>query len=156
MEHPTSPLIDALTSPTHWFMALITALLVGICVLIHYQCLQVGWRLLVGQGLARHGHRRMVAIILGLLGAHVIEIWIFGTGYSLLLQLEGTGSLVGLPLHGLLDHVYFSAVTYTTLGFGDITPQGPIRLLVGTEAITGLALVTWSASLTFLAMQRNW
>ena len=43
---------------------------------------------------------------------------------------------------------------YTTVGFGDIAPLGPVRLLVGIEALAGLVLITWSASFTFLIMQR--
>ena len=33
-------------------------------------------------------------------------------------------------------------------------PVGAIRFLVGTEALTGFVLVTWSASFTFVEMQR--
>jgi len=42
------------------------------------------------------------------------------------------------------------------VGFGDLVPIGPIRMLTAAEGLTGLALVTWSASFTFLAMQRFW
>jgi len=52
--------------------------------------------------------------------------------------------------------VYFSAVTYSTVGFGDVIPTGPLRFLVGTEALTGFVLITWSASFTYLEMQRYW
>jgi hypothetical protein len=56
----------------------------------------------------------------------------------------------------LLDQVYYSAVVYTTLGFGDVVPGGAIRFLTGVESVTGLVLITWSASFTFLEMQRYW
>lgn len=52
--------------------------------------------------------------------------------------------------------VYFSVVVYTTLGLGDLVPEGAIRFLTGTEALTGSVLITWSASFTFLEMQRFW
>jgi Ion channel len=44
---------------------------------------------------------------------------------------------------GLLTRmIYFSAVTITTLGFGDITPVSSVaRLLVGIEAVVGAVLV---------------
>ena len=51
---------------------------------------------------------------------------------------------------------YFSASVFTTVGFGDITPTGPLRIFVGLEAIAGLVLITWSASFTFFGMQRSW
>jgi hypothetical protein len=57
---------------------------------------------------------------------------------------------------GFLDSIYFSAVCYTTLGLGDIIPAGAIRFLVGTETLTGFVLITWSASFTFVEMERFW
>ncbi len=42
----------------------------------------------------------------------------------------------------LLDFLYFSAVTITTLGYGDILPNSPlVRSLVMTEALVGLVIV---------------
>ena len=55
-----------------------------------------------------------------------------------------------------LDHIYLSAMSYTTVGFGDVTPVGPIRFLAATEALSGLVLITWSAWFTFLEMERFW
>ena len=57
---------------------------------------------------------------------------------------------------GLLDAIYFSATTFTTLGYGDLAPVGPIRFLSGTAALTGLVLISWSASFTYLEMERFW
>ena len=37
----------------------------------------------------------------------------------------------------LRDHIYFSAVTFSTLGFGDITPMKPARLYAAAQAIIG-------------------
>ena len=36
-----------------------------------------------------------------------------------------------------LECLYFSVVTFTTLGYGDLTPQGPSRLCAALEAFTG-------------------
>ena len=52
--------------------------------------------------------------------------------------------------------LYFSLVTYTSLGYGDIAPLGPARLLAGIESLIGLGLIAWSASFTYLEMQRHW
>jgi hypothetical protein len=54
------------------------------------------------------------------------------------------------------DLVYLSAMSYTTVGFGDVAPIGPIRFLTGTEALTGFVLIAWSASFTYLEMERYW
>jgi len=45
---------------------------------------------------------------------------------------------------------------FTTLGFGDVIPYGAIRFMTGMEALTGLVLITWSASFAFIEMQRHW
>jgi hypothetical protein len=49
-----------------------------------------------------------------------------------------------------------SVATYTTVGYGDLAPVGPIRLIMGLEGLTGFLLLTWSASFTYLEMQRYW
>ena len=53
-------------------------------------------------------------------------------------------------------HFYFSIASYTTLGIGDILPHGNIRIVAGLEALNGLVLVAWSASFTYLIMERLW
>ncbi len=42
------------------------------------------------------------------------------------------------------------------MGFDAANPSGAIRLLAGTEALTGLVLIAWSASFTYLEMARHW
>ena len=42
------------------------------------------------------------------------------------------------------------------LGFGDVVPNGPLRLLAGAEALNGLLLIGWSASFLYLEMERWW
>ena len=98
----------------------------------------------------------MLVLIFIVLLAHVAEIWMFGVGYFLLSRNFALGGLTGLPTTELPDFVYFSAVTYSTLGFGDAVPVGPIRFLAGLESLTGFVMITWSASYTFLEMQRDW
>jgi hypothetical protein len=55
-----------------------------------------------------------------------------------------------------MDCVYFSFTTFTTLGFGDIAPMGDIRYLTGTESLTGLVLITWTASFLYVEMRKFW
>ena len=56
----------------------------------------------------------------------------------------------------MFDYVYFSAVVYSTLGFGDVVPSGMLKLFTGVEGLVGFGLITWSAAFTFLQMQRHW
>jgi len=49
--------------------------------------------------------------------------------------------------------VYFSLVTFTTLGYGDITIAADYRMLSGIEALNGILLIGWSTTLMFSTMQ---
>jgi voltage-gated potassium channel len=52
--------------------------------------------------------------------------------------------------------VYFSSVTYTTLGYGDIVLTSGWRIICGIEAMNGIMLFGWSAALLFVVVQRMW
>ncbi|MEM6539229.1 MAG: ion channel [Pseudomonadota bacterium] len=78
----------------------------------------------------------MVALILSF--AHALEIGIWA-GAFLRLQI----------FNDLETALYFSAVSYTTLGFGDLIVERPWRLLSGAAAANGLLLFGLSAA--FLA-----
>lgn len=135
-------------------VVLATAAVVMACVLLHYEAF-----ILLTRRLNRmHGEvrrRRILLLIPSLIALHVAEIWLFALSYFVLSLGNDIGSTVR-GAGGLLDLVYFSATVYTTLGFGDLIPQGAIRFLTGTQAITGFLLISWSASFTFLEMQRYW
>lgn len=136
-------------------VVVVTAIIVCVCVLLHYEVLNVLSRRLAR--LEGRRRRRVLYGIFGVLSVHIAEIWIFGIGYLLLLQASPAfGAIHGIASPGVLDHIYFSAMTFTTVGFGDVYPSGPVRFLAGTEALTGLVLITWSASFTFLEMARFW
>jgi len=133
----------------------IVATVAAVClsVLLHYEGL-----LFTSRRLASLGVMRRTKVLYGIgsvLILHVFEIWIFGLTLWLQLQWPACGSLGPAAQH-LFDVIYFSAVTYTTVGFGDLAPIGPIRFLSGTEALTGFVLITWSASFTYLEMERFW
>ena len=68
----------------------------------------------------------------------------------------GFGDLAGSFNGSLVDSIYFSFTNYTTVGYGDIALQGSLRFLAGVEAITGLSLITWSASFMFMEMTQFW
>lgn len=141
---------------------LTTFVIVAACVLLHYEGLRALSRWVTMDILPARG--RIVMIIFGLILLHAAEIWVFAFGYYWLESVTGYADflhfgvgdgLVPLPMT-LFDHAYYSAVVYTTLGFGDVVPVGAIRFLTGTEAVTGLGLITWSASFVFIEMQRYW
>ncbi len=141
--------------PTNIMILCATVAAVGIVIVLHYEVLSriVDHNRQHAEG---DGRRRLVAVNLWLLALHTVEIWVFGGAYYLLLNLADVGGVQGMHPHSMLDSVYFSAMVYTTVGFGDMIPVGPIRLLAGSEALVGLMLITWSASFTYLEMTRYW
>lgn len=150
----TPDFMTALSSAPHWAMVLIALLLVTATVGLHYEALERmnSWI----PGLDIPPRLRILLLIFGILTAHTLEIWIFGIGIYLVEQFPALGHVSGVPTLELLDAVYLSTTTYTTIGYGDLTPHGPMRLIMGSEGLTGLVLVTWSASFTYLEMQRYW
>lgn len=102
-------------------------------------------------------HRfRIVFGVFGAFAAHAIEVWIFALSFYWMHRTDGWGTLDGNFGGSLLDCVYFSFTTYTTLGFGDVVPHGDLRYLTGLESLTGLLLITWTASFLYLEMTRYW
>ncbi|MBD8527598.1 two pore domain potassium channel family protein [Pseudoxanthomonas sp. CAU 1598] len=138
----------------HTAVVLATAVLVLAAAGIHYE----GLNYLARRLSRREGPRRprVLYAVLGALLLHIAEIWMFGFGIWGLLHFDAIGYLQGSAHHSVLEAVYLSATTYSTLGFGDLVPVGPIRFVIGTEALLGLLMITWSASFTYLEMERNW
>lgn len=144
-----------------WTVALTTLVVVMIAVTLHFEVIAglnrwgAGKRL--GSGGANHHHRpTLLVVMFALLLAHVAEIWLFGLAYHILLTLPELGRIEGYESLDFLDCVYFSATTYTTVGWGDLFAAGPLRFLAGTEALVGFMLITWSASFVYLIMARAW
>ncbi|OUR64734.1 ion transporter [Methylophaga sp. 42_25_T18] len=133
---------------------IVNTLLSGATVIIHYEVL---YRLAVKlpSVTVRPRFRILLGVFIILL-AHIVEIWVFALGYYLMINVDGFGALVGNFNQSFLDCTYFSFTSYTTLGFGDIEPSGHIRFLTGLESLTGLVMITWSASFLFLEMQKYW
>ena len=135
-------------------VTLFNSLVVVLAVIIHYEFL---FRLTLLVPKLRIKHRfRIVLGVGGALLAHAVEVWIFAFAYYFMHRIEGWGRLQGNFDGSLLDCVYFSFTTFTTLGFGDIQPMGHLRYLTGIESLTGLVLITWTASFLFVEMQRYW
>jgi hypothetical protein len=133
-------------------IVLVSGMLAGISVLFHYECLCFLDRIVDRFGSHR---RRLLATMTGLLLAHIAEIWIYAGAYVLLYDASGFGTIQTVPAGSIvpLDFVYYSAMVYTTVGFGDMVPTGGFRLITATEALIGLSLITWSASFTYFQMQ---
>jgi hypothetical protein len=130
--------------------ALVLALLT---ILIHYEVLRFTSEHLTD--LAIPPRFRIVPLVLAAFTAHTVEIWLYGIAYYLLSGHVGELKSLGDPIE-FVDFIYFSASTYATVGYGDIAPHGGLRLIAGIEGLNGLVLVAWSASFTYVAMEKFW
>jgi len=133
---------------------LVNSVVVAFAVIIHYEFL---YRLTVYLPRLKIRHRFIIVIgVCGALVAHTVEVWIFAFAYYFMNHSAGWGSLEGNFTGSIMDCSYFSFSTFTTLGYGDIEPMGDLRYLTGLEGLTGLVLITWTASFLFIEMQRYW
>ncbi|MBM7457113.1 hypothetical protein HNR62_003024 [Oceanisphaera litoralis] len=133
---------------------LINIMVVAVAVMVHYEFL---YRITLYIPKMKINHRyRIVFGVCGALIAHAFEIWIFAIAYYFMNKAEGWGRLTGNFNNSLMDCGYFSFTVFTTLGFGDIQPNGDMRYLTGIESLTGLVLITWTASFLYFEMQRHW
>jgi hypothetical protein len=121
---------------------------------LHYEVLR--WLYSGLAALQMPSRAKLVVVILTAFVAHAVEIAMYGAAIYVLIAGFGIGGLAGTAGMSLGACMYLSAETYTSLGFGDVTPLGPVRLLAGVEALNGLLLIGWSASFTYVAMERFW
>jgi hypothetical protein len=137
-----------------WYAALISMVIVFLAVVVHFMAL---WSItyLLQRRLLVPAFRVGAAVYLLLL-AHLLEVVLFGASFYLAVEYLGIGSLKGEFGGDFREYIYFSLVSYTSLGLGDVYPHGPIRLITGIEALTGLMMIGWSASFTYLCMVKLW
>ncbi len=136
------------------FTLLSCALLVVATTLIHYEVLRLLSTRLPTLGIPARS--KLVVVLLTAFTAHIAQMALYGGALYALVRWLDAGNLVGSAGFSLTSSLYFSAETYTSLGFGDLTPTGPVRLLAGVEALNGLLLIGWSASFIYLSMERFW
>jgi Ion channel len=124
---------------------LVSAGCVLLCVAVHLGLLLSVYGVIAPRIRTLHRATVGVVVLVAILG-HLLEIALFGAGYALLAPAEdGSG----------FDVLYHSAAAYTSIG--DSQPAtAEWRVMTAVEALAGLVLITWTASFTFLVMQKNW
>ena len=131
-------------------------LIISLCVILHFEALRKianisDWLKVKGR------YRVTVSVLVGIL-SHTLQVWLFGLGYYFIVNLNKNNQIVTLdgPVSGFFDCVYFSFANYTSLGYGDLVPEGPLRFMAGTEALVGLVSIAWTASFLYLKMEQYW
>lgn len=120
------------------------AILVVVTVGIH--AVVLGWslrRLSVRETALRNSSAFMIIWTLARLAltvvmAHLVEVFVWAVFFA---------------WQGVFDNLelafYFSAVTYATIGYGDIVPPDSWRLLASIEGLTGILMCGWSGGYFF-------
>lgn len=135
------------------------ALLIGIMVLffitsLFYECLCLISRFISKWTLTPR--QLLYVMVMGIFIAHGIAIFIYAVIYWTLIHYTALSDLSGNVEKHFLTYLYFSATTYSSLGIGDVYPEGALRFLAGIQAINGLILITWSGTFTFFSTQKMW
>lgn len=132
----------------------IALLLLAASIAIHYEALRLTSVRLVN--LQIPCRLRIIIVLVAALLSHLVHVLLYALTFVLIEKHTGLGTIDGPAGHGFSDAFYFSLISYTTLGFGDLYPTGALRLLSGIEALNGLVMVGWTASMTYLSMERFW
>ena len=77
----------------------------------------------------------ILVVVLALFILHGIEIWLYAAVYL----------AIG-AIHTLEAAVYFSTITYASIGFGDAEMARSWRLVGAIEGINGVLLLGWSTA----------
>lgn len=127
-------------------------LMAALCVAIFYEIMAHVW-----VWIPRYEGRPRTQIfvtVFGIFTAHTACIWVFGMGFYVMEHILHLGTLVGPHNEQLVSYIYFTASTYSTVGFGDLYPTGALRMLSSVVAITGLLLIGWSVAFTYVMTDR--
>lgn len=79
---------------------------------------------------------------------HFVEIVLWALLYIVLPDKAG--------LQNVTEAIYFSMITFSTLGYGDITLNADWNFLSGMEAMVGIVAFGLTTALLFAVIQRVW
>jgi len=128
---------------------LVALLLMALCVVIHALGLTAAVRQLRRHALSQPASfMRSVTMLIAIAGwaivLHLLQIGVWAHFYAL--------------EHGMPDlptALYFSAVTYTTTGYGDLVLPPEWRLVGGVEALTGILMCGLSTGFFFAVLLKT-
>jgi hypothetical protein len=114
----------------------------GLILLSRWTPLYVHWlrlhRHVVGRTIA------MMTTVLAIFLLHTLEVWAWAAVYV----------FIG-AIQGFEPALYFSTVTFSTVGFGDVKPAPEWRQFASLEAIDGFILIGWSIAYLVAASTRH-
>jgi hypothetical protein len=126
-------------------LLLIAFALISACVAIHGAGMILGLRW-IRLTAPKHGHHFtlpamfwiIVRVVYGLFLLHILQILVWAGCY------EWVGCFPDFS-----TSFYYSAMSYSTVGYGDVVPQENWRILGSIEAVTGVLMFGWSTGVLF-------
>jgi hypothetical protein len=129
----------------------VASAMVAITVLLHFWGLIALTRIVSGGSERIRAHegagRAALVIVLGVFGVfalHTAEIWLYAALYRIVL----------VETRSFEEALYFSTVTFASLGYGDIVLSPRWRLISAIEAANGVILFAWSTAFLFTLTRR--
>jgi voltage-gated potassium channel Kch len=77
----------------------------------------------------------ILMVVFGIFALHTIQIWMYAVLYIALGELRS-----------FEEALYFSTVTFVSLGYGDVVLSTKWRVLSAIEAANGVVLIAWSTA----------
>ena len=84
-----------------------------------------------------------LGIVISILALHGLEIWLFAFVFNAI------GATAGLE-----DALYFSTISYSTVGYSDVHITEQWRLMGAFESVLGIFLLGWSTAFFFRMIGR--
>ncbi|MEO5715696.1 MAG: potassium channel family protein [Luteolibacter sp.] len=127
-------------------LLLILFVLVSVCVAIHGLGMILGLRWLGRKRPALQHHHfslpamfwMIIRVVYGLLLLHLLQILVWAACYD-----------VNGCFPDFTTSFYYSATSYSTVGYGDVNPPAGWRVLGAVEAVTGILMFGWSTGVLF-------
>jgi hypothetical protein len=124
---------------------LVLFLLVSACVTIHGLGMMLGLRWLTGVWPSKEHSFTLprvfwilIRVVFGLLLLHLLQISVWAAAY----HVKGCFPSFDIAF-------YYSATSYSTVGYGDVIPPAPWRVFGAIEAVTGVLMFGWSTGVLF-------
>jgi hypothetical protein len=126
---------------------LIAFCMMALCVAVHAVGLIAAIRWMRRSEASARSVWRWTGLLIAVAGCaivvHLIEITVWAVYYTW-----------GHGMPDMQSALYFSAVTYTTVGYGDVVLPSEWRLVGGIEALTGILMCGWSTAFFVAVVSR--
>jgi hypothetical protein len=80
----------------------------------------------------------ILLVVFGVFALHTTQIWVYALAFQTLGEFQT-----------FEEALYFSTVSFSTLGYGDLTLSVSWRVMGAIEAANGLILIAWSTAFLF-------